>query len=169
MKIFLIYENEIAGIANQETQLPSGYSAIEGPNDELENLYFDGFQIQLKPPKPSVAHYWDNELLKWVSPNQGAIPPSNSPNWEKLILLLENSPEWAKAYAASEKTLKANTAFTTLLTTFANLRKVENLIFAIAKLREAMAGISGIGDFTAEEINSINQKLAESGFDLQLT
>ncbi len=138
-----------------------------GPDAPIEDLYWDGETIILKPPKPSDEHHWDSETNTWIAPVPIVIPQYL--DWDKLITLLDSSPEWGRVYAAAEKTLKANTAFTTLLTTLTNLRKLETLEFAIAKLREAMIGISGIGDFTAEEIASINQKLAECGFDLQLS
>ena len=163
---YLIFDNQIAGTAESVDSLPIDFIALQGPDEDINNLYYDGESIQIKPPRPSPSHFWDNALENWILP---IIPENSVPNWDKLILLLDNSPEWGRVYAAAEKTLKANTAFTTLLTTLTNLRKVETLEFALAKLREAMSAISGIGDFTAEEIASINQKLTDCGFDLQLT
>ncbi|MDM9583079.1 hypothetical protein [Nostoc sp. GT001] len=169
--IFLICNNEIAGITDVylESELPTGYKCIEGPNLLPYEVYWDGEAVLPKPPQPSLEHYWDSTTNTWQLPQLITIPQIKVENWDKLILLLDSSPEWGRVYAAAEKTLKANTAFTTLLTTLTNLRKVETLIFAIAKLREAMTGISGVGDFTSEEIASINQKLTDCGFELQLS
>ncbi|MBH8566699.1 hypothetical protein I8748_31880 [Nostoc sp. CENA67] len=164
--MFLIYDNAIVGTATQAENLPEGFIALEGPNLPIEEVYLDGSDIKAKPPKPSEAHYWDGELLEWKIFHHDV---TSFPDWDKLISLLHNSPEWARAYAAAERTLKANTAYTTLLTTLSSFRRLENLEFAIAKLREAMSGIAGIGDFTSEEITSINQKLTDCGFDLQLS
>ncbi|MBW4677769.1 MAG: hypothetical protein KME52_28375 [Desmonostoc geniculatum HA4340-LM1] len=147
---------------------PSQYQAIESElNLPVELVYWDGQIISPKPTKPEARAIWDNEQLEWIVPPPRQMP--STPDWGKLIALLDSSPEWGRAYAASEKTLKANTAFTAMLTTLTNFRKTETLEFALAKLREAMTGISGVGDFTAEEIVSINQKLTDCGFELQLS
>jgi hypothetical protein len=170
--IFLICNDEIAGITDSHlAALPSGYRCIEGPDLLVHEVYWDGQSESVlpKPQQPSNEHYWDSTTNTWQLPQLIRIPQIKTENWDRLISLLDSSPEWGRVYAAAEKTLKANTAFTTLLTTLTNLRKVETLEFAIAKLRVAMAGISGVGDFTSEEIASINQKLTECGFDLQLS
>ena len=168
--MYLVFDNEIAGVANTSEGLPFGFKAVDGPDAPLENLYWDGKAIALKPPKPNAAAYWDARTKTWKTPPVANIPSlaPGSPDWNKLIESLENSPEWGRTYAASERTLKANTAYTTLMTVLGSLRKVETLQFALAKLREAMEGISGLGDFTPSEVQSINQKLKAAGFGFQI-
>lgn len=168
--MFLIFDNQIAGTTAQDEGLPAGFRAVEGMDAPLENLYWDGKAIALKPPKPNNTAYWDTKTKAWKTPPvasfSSAIP--NSPDWNKLVESLENSPEWGRTYAASERTLKANTAYTTLMTVLGSLRKVETLQFALFKLREAMEGISGLGDFNPDEVDSINQKLKAAGFEFQI-
>jgi hypothetical protein len=163
---FLIKDGAVAGTSAELTdKLPEGFFLVEGTDSPL-GVYWDGENILAKPQQPSPSHYWDAINNEWVLP---FIPPVFvAEDWDKLTSLLDNSPEWGRAYSAAERTLKANTAFTTLLTTLTTLRKIETLQFVIAKLREAMSAISGLGDFSAEEIASINQKLTECGFELQL-
>lgn len=164
MKNFIVLGGNIVGITDE---IPNNETVFANPDNlEIADVYWDG-EIIPKPDRPSPQHYWDEQTHTWIAPAIENI--SIFFNWDMLVASLFNSPEWAKAYSASEKTLKANTAFTTLLTTLTNLRRVETLEFAIAKLREAMTGIAGIGDFTTEEIASINGKLTAAGFDLQLS
>lgn len=165
--MFLIHEGAIAGTTDQAEDLPEGYSAHPGPDAPIDDLYWDGTNVILKPEKPSPTAIWNVEAHLWTEPETFVIP-SLPLDWDKLIAALDSSPEWERAYTASERTLKANTAFTTLMSALTSIRKVETLQFALSKLREAMSGISGLGDFTPEEINSINQKLEDAGFDLRL-
>lgn len=166
--MFLIYEGAIAGTTDQAEDLPEGYSAHPGPDAPIEEVYWDGADVILKPEKPSAIAFWNIETLSWTEPEAFVIPNLQSLDWDKLIAALDSSPEWERAYTASERTLKANTAFTTLMSALTSIRKVETLQFALSKLREAMSGISGLGDFTPEEIASINQKLEAAGFELRL-
>lgn len=164
---YLLDENSIIiGVSDLLSNCPSQFMVFESElNLHIESVYFDGKDIIPKPPKPQGAT-WDSNNNNWVVfPLKKVIVYQD---WDKLISLLQNSPEWGRAYTASERTLKANTAFTTLLTTLTTLKKTETLEFALAKLRESMSAISGLGDFSAEEIASINQKLIECGFELQL-
>lgn len=167
MPLYLIDNLGIAGVTDQAENLPDGYFAHKGPDAPIEDLYWDGTDVILKPEKPSAIAIWNTEALSWEEPEAFVIP-SLPLDWDKLIAALDSSPEWERAYTASERTLKANTAFTTLMSALTSIRKVETLQFALAKLREAMSGISGLGDFTTEEIASINQKLAQAGFELRL-
>ncbi len=163
---FLIQNGAIAGTSAEFTDnLPEGFSLIEGPDLPLSEVYWNGQSVVTKPPQPSPEHYWNGATNTWVAPS----PLTPFQDWDKLISFLDSSPEWGRAYGAAEKTIKANTAFTLLLTTLTSLRKIETLEFALNKLREAMSGISGIGDFTTEEIASIDGKLEAAGFDLRLS
>lgn len=167
---FFICDNQIAGISEIPPQgLPANFQIVEGPNLPIELLYFDGEEILEKPEPPTPAHIWDNFNKEWVLPASPVIALPASSNWDLLLSSLHNSPEWDRAYTASERTLKANTAYTTLLTILATTRHIDGLQNILAKLREAMSAISGVGDFTPEEIASINGKLAAAGFDLQLS
>ncbi|MCC5644812.1 hypothetical protein LC607_18075 [Nostoc sp. CHAB 5824] len=169
---FWIQDNQIVGTALswiEPDSCPQDFLLVEGTDLPIEQMYWDRETILVKPPQPSNEHYWSNKTNAWEVPPTIAVPEVRFQDWDRLISLLDSSPEWGRVYTAAERTLKANTAFTTLLSTLTNFRKIETLEFAIAKLREAMIGISGVGDFTAEEIASINQKLADCGFELQLS
>ncbi|BAZ39387.1 hypothetical protein NIES4101_53400 [Calothrix sp. NIES-4101] len=167
---YWINENgNIAGYSDAfmpDDSRPQGFDLVEGPDLPIADLYFDGENVVEKPEKPGDRFFWNEKTKQWEE-----IPSAElfqGSNWDRLLLSLQSSPEWAKAYAASERTLKANSAYTTLLVTLTNIRDISTLEWAIAKLREAMTAISGIGDFTAEEIEEINLKLADAGFSLAL-
>ena len=168
---FLIFDNEIAGTTAQDEGLPAGFRAVEGLDAPLENLYWDGKAIALKPQKPNAAAYWDARTKAWKIPPVASfslpLASANSPNWNMLISSLQNTPEWGRAYTAAEKTLKANASFTTLMSAL-TMRDEATLKFALAKLREAMESITGLGDFTPSEVQSINQKLKAAGFGFQI-
>ena len=169
--MYLIFDNEIAGVANTSEGLPSGFKAVDGPDAPLENLYWDGKKIALKPQKTNAAAYWDARTKAWKTPPEASfsLPPAgaDSPNWNMLITSLQNTPEWGRAYTAAEKTLKANASFTTLMSAL-TMEDEATLQFALTKLREAMEGITGLGDFTPAEVQSINQKLKAAGFGFQI-
>lgn len=164
---YFIKDGEIVGTADSNIGLPGNFQAVEFEEIvDISLLYFDGEEICLKPQKPGENFFWDANTNQWKEiPSVEFI---RGYDWDKLLVTLQSSDEWAKAYSASERTLKANTAYTTLLVVLTNTRQVGTLEWAVAKLREAMATISGIGDFTVEEIESINQKLEDAGFSITL-
>ncbi len=166
---FWINENIISGYSDiliPESDRPLGFNLVEGPEQPISELYFDGENVVKKPDKPGDNFFWSEEFCQWQE--IPSVEFFQGSDWDKLLQTLQSSAEWAKAYSASERTLKANTAYTTLLVVLTNTHQVDSLEWAIAKLREAMASISGIGDFTSLEIEAINQKLASAGFSLIL-
>lgn len=62
----LISDNEIAGKSVTDTGLPNGFTAVDNTTDvnELDQLYWDGQNIQVKPVKPEGDYRWDK--TKWV-------------------------------------------------------------------------------------------------------
>jgi hypothetical protein len=167
--LFLIFDNAIAGTTTQVEGLPNQFEAIEGPDMPLELVYWDGQAIKLKPPQPSETAYWNPQAKEWQEPQVPVPTGETEPNWTMLIDSLRNSPQWGRAFAAACITLKANTAFTTLMATLSGLHSIETLEFAIARLREEMTEIAEVGDFSADEITELNHKLSDAGFNLQLS
>ena len=161
LNYWIIKDNKIIGKSDSDnTTLPTEFTlvlaTVEG---ERENFYVLNGEVVQKPPKPSDTAIWNE--TDWIE------PPVYIPkflDWNHLESNLTGSSAWAKAYAASELTLKANSAFTTLLAILTSTRQTVRLIWAIAKLREAMLSIPEIGDFTKEEIASINNKLKAANF-----
>jgi hypothetical protein len=166
MTYFWINNEEIAGYSETwvEPELyPSGFALVEGLDLPIGRLFWNGAAIVQKPEQPSPEHFWNHESNAWEIV---VIPiPEPLPDWQGLTSQLRGSAAWGRAYTSSERTLKANSAFTLLLTTLTSTHAVEDLVWAIAKLREAMVAIAAIGDFTTEELAGIAQALQTHGFD----
>ena len=112
--MILIFDGQIAGQSTTGENLPDGFTAIEYTGTEpVENLWFDGENIQTKPPQPSDRHYWAG-----------------------LVADLRECGLLAKAYGAAKKTVKATTAWTMFMAALPSpLMIVEDLAFAIADYR----------------------------------
>lgn len=165
---FLISDNQIVS-AHPTGDLgePAGMFWVDGPDLQLDQVYWDGVSVQPRPTSPEPSAYWNPSLNQWILPQSQAVIEVN--NWDKLLKKLRSTPIWAKTYEASTKTIKANSAFTVLYGTLTSAHDEADLVWSFAQMREAMAGIAAIGDYTAEEIAQINQWLSDSGFELQLT
>lgn len=179
---FWINKNQVVGISNnwvEPEHCPSEFVLVEGPYLPVEDVFFDGKSVVQKPEIPGENYYWDGANNKWsampvsaditatsTAPSQPTKPRED---WIGLTTALQTSAEWAKAYSASEKTLKANTAFTSLSIVLTATRLTTGLETSFAKLREAMGSISGVGDFSASELKNLNQMLKNNGFSLVLS
>jgi hypothetical protein len=150
----LIFDGQICGQSQTEDNLPNGFSAIAYGGD-------------LAPDRLELV---DGEIREKIFNLPLPIETSTAvtQNWAGLFLSLHHTPMWERAYEASGRTLKANRAFTLLLNTLTVTRSIELLSFAIADLREAMAGISTIGDFSESEITLVNELLQAHNFDLTI-
>lgn len=157
MILILIFEGQIAGQTNTADNLPAGFTAIEYLGDEpIENLYFDGKQIQAKGEGPSDRHYWAG--TEWVEPPENIIPVHE--DWAGLVADLRECGLLAKVYAAAKKTNKAGTSWTMLLTALTSpLLIVEDLAFALTDFR-AMAPDT----LDADDCKLIWELLADRGF-----
>jgi hypothetical protein len=165
--VYLWINNEaIAGYSETwiEPELcPSGFTLVEGLDLPISSLFWNGTAIVQKPEQPSPEHFWNHESNAWEIV---VIPiPEPLPDWQGLTSQLRGSAAWGRAYASSEKTLKANSAFTLLLTTLTSTHAVEDLVWAIARLREAMQAIAAIGDFSPEELEFLRSALDANHFD----
>lgn len=164
--LILVQDGQICGTAKDLSGVPSNMQAIEYSGEHsIESLYVNDGQLQLKPARPSETSVWQGS--QWREPTPFVVP-TFGPDWQGLFQALHHTPMWERAYEASGRTLKANRAFTLLLNTLTVSRSLDVLVFAIADLRDAMAGISAIGDFSAEELGQIDQMLATHGFDLRV-
>ncbi|MBW4443070.1 MAG: hypothetical protein KME10_17890 [Plectolyngbya sp. WJT66-NPBG17] len=166
MQYFLIQknQNQICGTTDDPTLELAGFQVVKGVDDlPAEMLFWDGFEIQIKPARPSDLHFWQN--------NQWTLPEFTAPvteNWTGLIDSLRGTLIWQKSFTAAGRTVRANAAWTLLYGTLTSTQSLPDLAFAIAELREAMRGITAIGDFTSEELDSLNQKLEANHFSLRL-
>ncbi|NDJ20936.1 hypothetical protein GS682_04610 [Nostoc sp. B(2019)] len=160
--LYLICNNEIAGVTDQQTQLPSGYESIEGPDEVIENLYFDGIEIKVKPPKPSDAHYWDKELSEWVLPRQGGAIAPQTNRWIKFLLAIISTSTYDKI-----KTFLGanNPAEYTVLVALLNNSDIpgdtrEQLLSAtLRRVKELMKGSSS--PLTSSDVGTINRLLKD--------
>lgn len=170
MAYFLIENGQVIGLIDDPTALP-GRDIRPGPDGLLTyQVYINAKgEILAKPEQPSPMHVWDESAKIWVelSPPSMEIAPIFQ-NWDGLLTELRGSAFFAKCFGAAERTLKANAAWTLLYGTLTRTHHLEDLMFSLFKMREAMSGIAAIGDFTDEEIEQVNKILTESGFELQL-
>jgi hypothetical protein len=134
--MILIFDGQIAGQSTTADNLPAGFTAIEYSGTEpLENLWFDGKNIRVKPERPSDRHYWAG--TDWAEMPENIIPVHE--DWAGLVADLRGSGLLGKVYSAAKKTVKATTAWTMLMTALTSpLMIVEDLAFAIGDFR-AMA------------------------------
>lgn len=146
---------------------PHRFRLFEGPDLPPEFVYWDGTKIVQKPQQPANSN-WDNTSNTWVA---NSITPTTPPpatgitnDWEALYKALLGSAEWTKAQQAAAATLKANVAYTNLNSVVTVLKQLDMFVGAIGKMREAMASIANVGDFTAAEITAFNKKLKDAGF-----
>lgn len=162
--MYLLIQNEqIVGTTDNPRNEIAGFEIVEGPDLPIELLYFDGSRIQVKPEPPSELHFWQNNQWRLPEPSVAVRE-----NWDGLVIALRGSSFWGKVYTAAGRTLKANVAWTLLYGTLTKTHNLQDLNFAIVEIREAMRGITGIGDFTTEEITALNQLLDDNGFTLRL-
>lgn len=159
-------QNEVIGTTDRAEDLPAGTRTIESDLDlSIVRVFVNADdEIEEKPPQPSERHYWDDGA--WAQLPENDFTPAN--NWPQLEALLMESAPWDRVYQASGRTIKSSAAFTLLLNTITVSRRLPTLEFAIGEMRSAMAGLTGIGDFTAEEIAEINGYLEAAKFDLRL-
>jgi len=88
--------------------------------------------------------------------------------WGKLYTSLQSSVFLGKANAAAQISLPAATALMFLVSAITNTRDVNDLAWSVANVREAMS-LTPIGDFTPEEIESINLIFIDCDFTFQIT
>jgi len=89
-------------------------------------------------------------------------------DWEKLYISFQSSVFLGKANAAAQISLPAGTALMFVISAVTNTKDVNDLAWAVTNVREAMVATT-IGDFTPEEIESINLIFIDCNFTFQLT
>jgi len=89
------------------------------------------------------------------------------PDWQKLYTSLQSSIFLGKANAAAQTSLPAATALMFLVSAITTTKDVNDLAWAVANVREAMAA-TPTGDFTPEEIESINLIFIDCNFSYQI-
>lgn len=65
--LVLVADKQIAGETDSLSNLPLGYQAFEVTRQPLDNLWFDGTSVLVKPTKPSDRHVWQDN--QWVIPD----------------------------------------------------------------------------------------------------
>lgn len=104
MAKFWIYNNEIAGLADEGIGLPSGFTLADGPDLPTDFLYYDGDTIQEKPSQPSELHKWDLVTHRWILPQteQQINASNNPPSLEETIANAQQDclNYWAERIAA---------------------------------------------------------------------
>lgn len=193
--LFYVADNEIVGDQANPDSLPNGWAVAEGADLPIEMLYWDGEAIQERPPRPGEEYYWSRDNLGWEQaqtpvPQVPTGPPSPgavSGDWERLEASLRQSSYFYKGYESAGYSLKSNRAFTLLLNTIrtgstlqsggfiseaSSLKLSQDLRFATLDLKAALAELGASGsfpDFTEEELASLEEMLADCGFEVALS
>lgn len=140
----------------------------------MYKLTYNGLILRLSdqtfiPQSPDNRDY--QEYLEWVNGGNVAEDPDplpSIPNWKQLENSLRNTPLWAKVFQASTLSLKAQSAYNLLYGSLTTTHNLDDFRFSITFLRASMSEIVEIGDFTTEEISTINALLFNSNFDIVL-
>lgn len=160
---YYIFENQVVGDAADPDNVPAGWAIAEGEDGlSPENAFFDGEQVREKPPKPAPEAFWDLTTNQWQVLTPQILPPAN--DWAGLQAAFRGTHVFNKIFIAGGETLAASQGYSLLMDTIASSKNIEDLIFAISYLRQAMAGTQG-GDFTADELEWIRARFEENGFD----
>lgn len=175
---FLISNDEIVGTSDTAlVQLPEDWQCVEGMDAPPEMVFFADGEILERPEKPDPSCFWDVEQKVWRSPDP--LPIIKTQDWKGLEEDFRGSAIYAKVYfagkypeantiAALTKTQGAAQAGNLLTASLTATHSVDDLMFAISEVRSALTSINSIGDFTAEQMAFINERLIVRGFDFQL-
>lgn len=142
----------------------------------------DPSHVQI-PDRASPFHRWNSGLNDWEE--------YHDPNWSGLYQALRNSSIYTRSYAAAKgnvgMTLAQNNnraqvsqAFGSIqakllanrwirISEFENSGEVADLQFLISELRTALQASTPANDFSASEIEYINQALTDNYFPFQLS
>lgn len=104
-----------------------------------EQEYQDALAVTVRPPQPQTPQ----------------------PDWG-IVEELRNSPVFYKSFVAANNSVAVSNAFS-LLRDALDLQNVNDLRFAFNNLRPALAA-TPVGDFSAEELAWISEKLEQYGF-----
>lgn len=167
---YYILDNSVVGDNADPDNIPNGWLIAEFDNHDTENLYYDGSSIQLKPPKISANSYWSTQDMQWLEYEYTGDSGNSSiqqANYIGLMDSLRNTAVFAKAYDAGSKTIKANAAFSLLMTALTASRNLNDLRFSLAQLRDAMQSQASLSDFTDDELSFIKKALTDNGFSAE--
>jgi len=163
--LFLIANNQICGTTDTADpdliQLPDGWEIHEGPDLDPSLVFWDGQQVQAKPTQPTEGHRWDGDTNTWLLP---AMPLKDN-DWERLQASFRGTALMGKCFTAAGQDLTCNAAFTMLYGAITQTRNLDDFAWSLGQMRAAMTANPEIGDFTPEEINSINAALTDAGFE----
>lgn len=85
------------------------------------------------------------------------------PQWEQLLTELRGSPAWTKAANAALSKNSIQGFWTMLYITISSVRNLDDFNLALTGLRQEMSK-AAIGDFTGNELASLNEILVGCGF-----
>lgn len=85
-------------------------------------------------------------------------------DWEKLESSLRSTALMGRSFEAAKQDLACNAAFTVLYGTITRTHTWSDFLWSLGQLRAGMSANPAIGDFTAEEMGAINDKLVAAGF-----
>lgn len=66
---YLIQDNKVVGSSDREVGIPQGMSLVKSELDrDPEAVYYNGTDIVLKSPQPTIKSLWDSEQNIWYEP-----------------------------------------------------------------------------------------------------
>lgn len=163
----LIFDGAIAGeaIGMNPESLPAGFSIVEFDGyAPIEGLYYFDEEIRLIPEKPSDRHFWKGS--EWIEVVIEPLPIERAADWDGLLADLRGTELWRRTFEAASTSIAANAAWTVLQNTLTSTRHPEDFEFAIGALRSAMA--AGNGDFTQNQVETLNRLLSDRSFEIKV-
>lgn len=112
----------------------------------------------------SQAEY-EAALAATILPPPPQPPEQPEENWAGLESELRNSPVWARAFDAASRSVRANAAFTLVLTTLTTTHSLTDLRFGWEQLRACMREQASLSDFGVEELEFVRQALERCNFN----
>lgn len=149
------------------SDLPESHPALAS-NPPLDNVAF----VHEGDDAPTDGLPWTEVTLKDYNiliaaqsiPEPEPIEPTPDPDWS-IVDCLRASPVFARAFAGGNESVPAINA-SSYVRDAMFFQNVNDLRFGFNQLRVALANTS-VGDFTAEELAFIGQKLEEYHFPLE--
>lgn len=137
MQYFYVKAGEIVGAGDIGENLPDDVGAIAnsfGPGIDPNDYYVSDGSIQPKPDRPSPYHVWIEG--GWTLPEVGDLSAIVNP-WDSLVNRVRGSEVWDAAFTASFKSLRAQSAWSVLLSSLTSTHNIDDLAFGLNALIEA--------------------------------
>lgn len=94
---FWIYDSQISGSSTDFIEdCPQGFILASGPDLPIEQVFWDGENVIIKPPQPGDNWGWDNSSNSWVEIEIIQIPTQQLNRWTNFLLGIIQTPTYEK-------------------------------------------------------------------------